>query len=322
MTRVFVEEWGAGYGSPYLVVPDQDHEEAELVEDGPLFEMHPGAASEAPSIAFVDGVRRAEAWLFAEDTATGASGRGIAGTHGCGAVIVEGGKRPTFANATVRRVVVWGGGLSESLPSIPGGWSWTVGSIADTSPDAPLQELQKRMRQDEGRLSEELASGGLLVVVDGPLNFIRSRDLPVAGYVKTHHRALLHPPFHRRIPSLPTGHRTSLFRLGDDRYSCYLRIASQGQNGNPWSGIVRLEFPQSAGMADVARVATSLSAELPRFAGVAHRDPRAPQNLQPVGALETHLRHLLGHPGLSMRAVREAVAAGASLSEYQPHGGT
>ncbi len=311
MARVFVEEWGAGYGSPYLVVPDQDHEEAELVEDGPLFETHMGGASEAPSIAFVDGVRRAEAWLFAEDAETGTSGRGIAGAHGCGAAIVANGKRATFADATVRRVVIWGSGLSEPLPRIPGGWSWTVGSIADTSPDAPLQELQKRMRQEEGRLAEQLASSGVLVVVDGPLNFVRSRDLPVAGYVKTHHRALLEPEFHRRIPSLPTGHRTSLFRLGDDRYSCYLRIAGQGHNGNPWSGIVRLEFPQSAGMSEVVRVATSLSTELPRFAGVPHRDPRAPQNLQPVGALETHLRHLLGHPGLSMRAVREAVATGA-----------
>jgi len=179
-----------------------------------------GGASEAPSIAFVDGVRRAEAWLFAEDAETGTSGRGIAGAHGCGAAIVANGKRATFADATVRRVVIWGSGLSEPLPRIPGGWSWTVGSIADTSPDAPLQELQKRMRQEEGRLAEQLASSGLLVVVDGPLNFVRSRDLPVAGYVKTHHRALLEPEFHRRIPSLPTGHRTSLFRLGDDRYSC------------------------------------------------------------------------------------------------------
>lgn len=309
MARVFVEDWGAGYGSPYLVAPDQEPADAELVEDGQRFESHPGVASAATRIAFVDGVRRAEAWLFAEDSETGVSGRGIAGTHGCGAVIIASGGRATFGETIVRRVVVWGSGLSETLPSIPGGWSWEVSSIADASPEAPLVELQKRMRQDEGRLAEELASGGLLVVVDGPLNFVRSRDLPVAGYVKTHHRALLQPEFHRRIPSLEPAHRTSLFRLGEDRYSCYLRIAKTGPDGNPWSGIVRLEFPQSAGLAEVTRVATWLAAELPRYAGVAHRDPRAPQNLQPIGALEIHLRHLLGHAGLSTRAVREAVAA-------------
>ena len=59
----------------------------------------------------------------------------------------------------------------------------------------------------------------------------------------------------------------------------------------------------------IAREALVFGWSVPRFAGVPHRDPRAPQNLQPIGALETHLRHLLGHPGLATRAVREAVAA-------------
>jgi hypothetical protein len=58
-----------------------------------------------------------------------------------------------------------------------------------------------------------------------------------------------------------------------------------------------------------ATVADEVAATIPRYAGVPHRDPRAPQNLQPIGALETHLRHLLGDPGLAYRAVREAVAA-------------
>jgi hypothetical protein len=41
---------------------------------------------------------------------------------------------------------------------------------------------------------------------------------------------------------------------------------------------------------------------------VRHRDPRAPQNLQPVGALERQLRHLLGPADYAARAVRDAVA--------------
>jgi len=60
-------------------------------------------------------------------------------------------------------------------------------------------------------------------------------------------------------------------------------------------------------------VVDQAAAILPRYAGVAHRDPRAPQNLQPVGALEAHLRHLLGDPGLAYRAVREAVAGMTEL---------
>ena len=67
-------------------------------------------------------------------------------------------------------------------------------------------------------------------------------------------------------------------------------------------------MPQSAGLADTIAVVDRVSITVPRFAGVAHRDPRAPQNLQPVGALEKYLRHLLGDAGLAVRAVRQAVA--------------
>ena len=79
-------------------------------------------------------------------------------------------------------------------------------------------------------------------------------------------------------------------------------------HSGPWSGVVRLELPQSAGLRECAERASAVTGLLPRFAGVRHRDPRAPQNLQPVGALEKHLRHLLGSAGYAARAVRDAVA--------------
>jgi hypothetical protein len=130
--------------------------------------------------------------------------------------------------------------------------------------------------------------------------------------VKTHHRALLPAELHARVPALGAGERTSLFAVGADRYSCYLRLAAPGgRTSGPWSGIVRLEVPQSAGLERAREVVHRMAGLLPRFAGVAHRDPRAPQNLQPVGALERHLRHLLGDPGLAARAVREAALRAA-----------
>ncbi len=58
-----------------------------------------------------------------------------------------------------------------------------------------------------------------------------------------------------------------------------------------------------------ARVADDVTATIPRFASEPFRDPRAPVNLTPVGALEKHLRHRLGASGLAFRAVRQAVAA-------------
>jgi hypothetical protein len=197
--------------------------------------------------------------------------------------------------------------MTATLPST-GGFAWRSSSVADGSPEAPMNELQTRMREAEGILAEELALAGRLVIVDGPLHFVRSRDLPVVGHIKTHYRTLLDPSAHRRVPELHAAERTSLFRLGTDRYSCYLRLAVPANTAGPWSGIVRIEIPQSAGLAEAIRTADVVAATLPRYAGLPWLDPRAPQNLQPVGALERHLRHSLGDPRLANRAVRESVA--------------
>ena len=308
---VFVEDWAATYGSPYLVQPDEPmHADVELVEDGDRVVAHPGVATaQEAKIAFVDGVRRGEASLYQFRPATGAVAHGVAGGHACGAVLGGDGRTLRFGETRVRRLVIWGSGLGGVLPPVRGGWAWIPASVASSAPDAPLKELQTRMREDEGRLAEDLCETGYLVVIDGPLNFVRSRDLPVVGYVKTHYRALLPEEHHSRIPELQAGERTSLFRLGADRYSCYLRLTTRSPTSSPWFGIVRLEVPQSSGLSAAIEVTNHVAGAIPRFAGAAHRDPRAPQNLQPIGALEKHLRHLLGHAGLAARAVREAVDA-------------
>jgi len=154
---VFVEDWGANYGSAYLVTPDDvGSMTAELVEDGPDLLVHDSMPSEPGdgAIAFVDGVRRGEAALWQEDDA-GRWGRGVAGGHACGAVLADA-AGATFGECRVHRMIIWGSGLVGGLPSIQGGWSWAVASVADPNPDAPAKELQTRMRQQEGLLAEDL----------------------------------------------------------------------------------------------------------------------------------------------------------------------
>jgi hypothetical protein len=310
MATIHVEDWAAAYGSPYLVLSDDPGSDAvRLVEDGDQLLRHAAepAAGRHQSLAFVDGVRRIEAALYRFDAETGRVARAVAGSHACGAVVADGEQRPTFARERVRRLVICGGDLPIELPDTRGGWRWDSRSTHDDDPEVLKGQLQLRMRQEEGVLAEQLCDEGHLVVVDGPLHYVRSRDLPVMGYVKTHSRALLSPEHHRELPRLQPGERSSLFALGE-RYSCYLRLVPGGPIAGPWTGIVRLEVPQSAGLPAAVRVVDQATAILPRYAGVAHRDPRAPQNLQPVGALEARLRHLLGDPGLAHRAVREAVS--------------
>ncbi len=307
---IFLEDWSARYGSPYLVVEEpEDGRVASLVEDGDELLFHGGGSEQTLDVpvAFVDGVRRAEATLYLTDDA-GAMARGITGSHGIGAVLCEPGERPRFEHCSIQRLVVWGSGLIASIPPVAGGWSWHAVSTPRDHPDAPLQELQYRMRETEGRLAEELCVEGYIAVVDGPLNFVRSRDVPVVGFVKTQHEPQLPRDHHRRVSELGAGQRTSLFTKRPDVYSCYLRLTDRGQYASPWAGIVRLEVPASTGLRAACEAAKRAAATLPRYAGIAHVDPRAPQNLQPVGSLERHLRHLLGDHGLAMRAVREAVA--------------
>jgi hypothetical protein len=304
--RIYVEDWGAGYGSPYLVDDEPgDTTEGILVEDGDRLLCHAGGESGLPEpLAFVDGVRRAEAWLvtIADD---GQTVRGLAGAFATGAVLAVPGRTPVFEREGVQRVAIWGSGFHTPLPEAHGGWRWEVVSIAETEADAPLASLQNRMREAERDLAAQLAAEGHLIVLDGPLNFVLGRDARVTGYVKTHHRRFLAAEAHALVPSLALGERTSIFSVGE-RFSCYARIAAPTLHSPPWSGIIRLDLAGEAGLTEAKRLADALCLRLPRFAGVLHCDPRAPQNLQPIGALETHLRHLMGDVALATRAVRDA----------------
>lgn len=320
MAEVFVEEWQAQYGSPMLI-PGEDLPAGgvEIAEPGAAgeFALTPALETTPLPIAFVDGVRRGDAHLYLHDSEVFA--HGVAGAHARGAALCDGEAR--IEHVRVSRMIIWGCGVNASLPGLGAGWQWQVASIHDADADAPLRELQNRMRQSEAQLAERLAAEGWLVVADGPLSFVRSRDLPVCGYIKTHHRPLLPPELHRRVPELRAGQRSPLFALGRDRYSCYTRVADRAGHSSPWYGIARLEFPQSAGLEPARETADGVACALPRYAGIAHTDPRAPQNLQPIGALERQLRHRLGHPGLSTRAVREAartLARASATTERSP----
>jgi len=305
---VFVEEWQAQYGSPMLIasedLPGGTVEVAERV-DGDSFALRPQAIASPGPVAFVDGVRRGDAHLYVRDGDVFA--HGVAGVHARGAALCDGEAR--IDHVRVGRMIIWGGGLQVAIPPLEGGWQWQIASIHDNDADAPLRELQNRMRQAEAELAERLAAEGWLVIADGPLTFVRSRDLPVCGYVKTHMRLLLPPELHRRVPELQAGERTPLFAMGRERYSCYTRVADGLGHASPWHAIARLEFPQSAGLDAACATADKVTCLLPRYAGVPHTDPRAPQNLQPIAALERQLRHRLGNPGLSTRAVRETARA-------------
>jgi hypothetical protein len=315
-SKLYVEEWQAHYGGPLQVDGEDVDGAGVLVEASDTLALTPEPVEAPGRLAFVDGARRGDAFLYLEDMDTGALAYGVAGAHACGAVLCES-ERVRCEHMAVDRLAIWGSGQMADLPAGSAGYRWRSVSIADTEHDAPLRALQRRMRNAEGKLAERLAEDGWTVVCDGPLNYARSTDLPVCGFVKTHRRPLLPADQRPLIGELGRAQRTPLFAISD-RYSCYVRLVVRGPGHGPWHGVARIELSQSVGIAVARRTADMMALILPRYAGIAHVDPRAPQNLQPIGALEAQLRHRLGHPRQAALAVH---AAAASARVSTPVGG-
>ncbi|MFN8611010.1 MAG: hypothetical protein U0931_25940 [Vulcanimicrobiota bacterium] len=282
---ISVSEWVPSYGDPHQLEDEQEyarvweHEQLQAV-DTPLCPR--------PRLAFVDGVRRAEALLYLDQVAA------VAGVLAAGAAVPGCG----YAGVRVERVFLRA--AEVRLPSQPGGWSWRALLIPQDL-NAELA-LQRSMRELEAEVAVALAGEGYALVVDGPLQ----AELPRAvGYVKTQQRSLLPPEQSPSLALLRAGQRSSLFAWGS-KHGCYVRLGQGGEHQHPYHGLVRLE---ALGEAEACRQwLHEVAGWLPEFAGVAHLDPRAPQNLQPVAGLEKELRRRCGDPGLALRAVRQAVA--------------
>jgi hypothetical protein len=74
------------------------------------------------------------------------------------------------------------------------------------------------------------------------------------------------------------------------------------------AGIIRAEASTDLDVTAAAMTADATTAILPRFASVPHKDPRAPQNQQPIAGRERELRRRLGDAQLLERALRVAAA--------------
>ena len=113
----------------------------------------------------------------------------------------------------------------------------------------------------------------------------------------------------RLLSSLQAGERTPVFGLelpdqALERYAWYSRLVPLRSPWHDHAGVVRCEVPAGIGIDAAVALADWVAALLPRFAG-RPTDPRAPQNLAPVGGLETWLRHRMGHAAIVRRAVLE-----------------
>lgn len=291
---------GAPGGGPIDPPPvDQDVETATA-------DWSPIPVTTAPAsgdVLFIDGVRRIDAQVWITDTPNDGSDPttrpGIAVSYAAGSVRSNG--RAVLEQAVVRRGLFARGG-EASLRTRHA--HYPPRAVTDDDAASLSLAVQKRM----GELEVEIAATSdpaELVVIDGPLT--GRQNIPGAvGYVKTHHVAYLDADGQRVVTQLKPGERTPIFltQTKHARWSWYLRLP--GPAGHPWAGIVRCEASADLPIEQARARADLTSATLPRFASQEHRDPRAPQNLVPVGELERTLRRRLGDATLLYRSLRAA----------------
>uniref|UniRef100_A0A7C2C2Q3 Nuclease n=1 Tax=Thermus islandicus TaxID=540988 RepID=A0A7C2C2Q3_9DEIN len=244
---------------------------------------------------FVDGKEREEALL--------AQGERLAllGCVAAGVVVHQGG-RMAFLSFAVRRVGV---GLSEPLRA---GELLYEPVEASGSDYASLREGLSRAREAlEGEVAAGL-SGGLLVV-DGPVRLLWPG--PLLGYIKTHWARYLPGPEEALLHALRPGERTPAFRVrrrGMELASWYLRLPLPPEGLRPpQAGLLRVETPLSGPFSQLADLSLSL---FPLLASHPMKDPRAPQNLVPVGALERELARRMGSPEVVGRLLAKHLGGG------------
>jgi hypothetical protein len=308
-----VDPWDPSYGMAFgeeMNGEAQPESSAELILDleVPAGEWRPLAPDRGlplpETVLFLDGVRRIDArvWVHGADPQPAPA---IAASYAAGLVCLNGSAR--IAEVVVER------GLFTAAAEAAGIDSRYANYPARLAPGPGADKLSLALQQRLSDAEVQLAllfrkanqDGSDLLFVDGPLRG-RTHLARTVGYIKTHHTTYLPPPQAAVVSALRPGERTPVFTMGTSwrRDSWYLRLP--GSSGAPWSGVVRLECSADLPLPDVRQLADLSALLLPPLASSPHKDPRAPQNLVPIGGLERELRRRLGSSELLYRSLRSA----------------
>ena len=295
-----VDPWASEYEGALQI--DEEQPEPSVPVD-PFVEttdwdvIVPSHYQRPEAIVFIDGVQRVEVRVIGDHN--GALIYGAFASLAVGAVLarLDGALVET---QQLGRVLALGGGVSRETVTIPCGThtlQFAVRSTAATAPWGFHEAVQAQRREEETRLGQAMVEQGYpLVIVDGRLSFQPTRRSTAVGLVKTMHYHYLEAPQVHILSQLETGTRTPLFRIPRDQpmYSWYVRLNQRRSFDHSWAGLARLETLEGIGLEAAMRLADLTAGHLPAFASTAAWEPRAPQNLYPLSALEDDLHHRLG----------------------------
>lgn len=318
MVELRPDPWRADFGSGAEAPLDDEMSQAVIDPDVETPDwssaIHPAESTAEPAI-FVDGVMRTELRVMARDGDTRAWG--LLGSYAAGAVRCDGAATFIAEEEGVRRALLLGGRVeAPALTVHVAGHSlvYDSHSVAADTPQGLRRGLQRLMLSYEQQLANRLADDAL-VFADGPLHLELNAASPVVGVVKRMVRAYLDDNHAALLGLLHPRQRTPLFALGNnllDRYAWYQRLIPLQPAWHELAGLVRCEVRMNLGLERARRIADRVAWHLPSFAGRPGIDPRAPQNLTPVGALEARLKHRLGSSLVIGRALQSHLAEAAA----------
>lgn len=263
---------------------------------------------------FVDGVRRVEARVILQDEKIL---YGIFGSAAAGAMMMTSNRLNTVGESLIKtaieRYFITGG---TALPfehplRIRPNFEFAPVSVPDESAQAPAQKLQQLMRDAEGKVIDSISKEreNCVIVADGPLHFPWARQSSAVGYIKSFHEWYLPQSHVPGLGTLEVGERTPLFLIYGqgaqfpDRFAWFVRLSKPAECDSPLSGLARLEAACDLGL-DKAKKLADRTVALCGFVAKKYRDPRSPQNLLPIGALEKSLKHLLGESLILQRWIQ------------------
>jgi hypothetical protein len=309
-TSYTVDPWDPGYG--VARGDDLDGREStaslELDLELPVSRWRPMTPRGGPlpgSVLFLDGVRRIDArvWVHGREPEPQP---GVVASLAAGLVQCDGAAR--IVDVAVDRGLYAATGEDIRTRHATYTFHHTPGGL-----DRLTLGVQGRLAALEVELANSWRAHGDveddLLVVDGPLRG-RTHLARTVGYVKTHQKSYLPPEQAEVVAALDPGQRSPVFGMGTSwqRRSWYLRLP--GASKVPWSAVVRLECSADLPVEDAVALADVTARVLPSLASSPHKDPRAPQNLVPIGGLERQLRHRLGDAALLYRSLRGALSTG------------
>ena len=321
--RFAVDGWDPSYGNAFDADDDPASESDQAVNvdvetaEGDWQPIASGPTTTMPSaLLFVDGVRRIDARVWIDPESPGDTPEpSICASIAAGVVCCCAGRAHTVMVEN-RRLLVTTVNHATDIATEASTWkvAHTTVPAGQTLMTALSLGLQKRLGELEVATAlaarESLAHHGPdrdqdLLVIDGPLKG-RGHMPRALGYIKTHRTTYLPTGLNAMVGSLQPGQRTPVFLLGTgwDRHSWYLRLPAVSRA--PWAGVVRIECSADLTTPEVIALANVSQTVLPGHASKEFRDPRAPQNLTPIGGLEHDLRHRLGDARLLFRSLQAA----------------